>query len=172
MLVWESTSSLIQETVFSLEKSLTPFQTQGCFFSSQEKGHVWSPLTWNASFLAKDAFSQILEGSFRPMAPSLEFQTASDQTSVAPSQLLDVASCRLRALLSSFSFLASLASLIRQELCPLMVDAGAGVLLASLTLVLLFEMVSDETEMKRAHSHVLAAGVVPLTEHRHSSKMN
>lgn len=66
-----------------------------------------------------------------------------------------------------------LISLIRQEPYPLMVEAGAGVLVASptLTLVLLSVMVIGETEMKRAHFHALAAEVILPTEHPHSSKM-
>lgn len=55
-----------------------------------------------------------------------------------------------------------------------MAEAGAGVLAAVLTLmlVLFFAMVSDETETKRAHSHALAAEVVPPIEHPRSSKIH
>lgn len=55
-----------------------------------------------------------------------------------------------------------------------MAEAGAGVLAAALTLtlVLLFGMVSDETVMKLVRSHALVVEVVPPTEHPHSSKIH
>jgi hypothetical protein len=54
------------------------------------------------------------------------------------------------------------------------VEAGAGVLAAdlTLTLVLFFGMVSDETVMKPVHSHALTAEAVPPTERPHSSKLH